>query len=282
MVKSAVLSAVIFLAPFVSALAYESPLRQVCNSSSPGKDSELASALTVVNGASFNTPEKRKANKESFYRAIKGVIEATASGKHLIDCLENTDDSRFEAEPEFVLHDDAENKPTAGFEYRLNPDSGKYIRRVELLSTENPMAAISFIAHEMQHACEAPRLLTADLNRESDAVVEQLLLVDEMRAYKLQADFFLEIARQVPSLVCETTPVGSRLFPGREFTLQNLMAEVDETITAGTFSSFLIKSYLKIGLYTNASHFFSDKAERQPRQDLINRFEAAGFKLTAP
>ena len=276
----------------LSAYASTSPLRQVCsNTSATGQNAELGAALKELNSPAFSTPQKRKMNEDSFFTAIKNVLKATTTGAHLIDCLDNDDDSRFASAAAFSVKDDLD-KLTASFEYLKDPKTGKYVRNIKVLSSESPMAAITFVAHEMQHSCNAGRMLSADLNKESDLVYDQLLLVDEMRAYKLQAEFFLELARQAPALVCESSPQPSALYMDLPLTLQEMLARADEGIKDGTFYSNVVGAYVRIGVYPTNDHFYdeheikiSDEESnfvKKPRTDLVERFEAADFKIVPP
>ena len=274
----------------VSALA-DNPLRHVCDSRTPtGQNSQLASALAELSGPNFDSPAKRKSNKDAFYQAIKRALLATASGPELVACLENSNDSKFAPGFEFNVKDEIGGL-YASFDAFTRNAEGKRIKRLELLASENPMAAISFVAHEMKHSCNAAAFAAAEDEHVGDKVLDRIILVDEMRAYKLQATFFLEVARQAPTQVCETTPVASSLFPGRSFTLQNLMAEVDDGITNGTFYRNVIDSYVENHVFTGLDSFISFEVieSKTPGADatvnehvvpdLISRFESAGFAL---
>jgi hypothetical protein len=269
----------------LTANAYESPLRKVCNGTQPTPENKkLAEAINILNGPEFSTAAKRKSVKEKYFQALKNVIAATTFGEHLTECLDNAKDSRFKNEGAFIAAKSFDG-PSAMFEYPLDSGSGKYVRTIEILAKEQPLSAISFVAHEMQHSCHASEDLSLDQNGADNSTRDQDALVDELRAYKLQADFFFELAQQ-SSLVCEKEASPSMLFPGRSFTMQDLLAEIDESIHAGTFYSNVVSAYVNNGMYQDESEFYKSSDEesgenkKSPKEDFIKRVEDAGFKIS--
>lgn len=279
------------------AQAAESSLRHACDGGSDSSSSsdnsetneELSQALQDLNSSDFDSAEKRKAKKDRYYQALKKVILETNSGRHLINCFESGDDDRFDNSGfQFLVLEKPFGGTTANYTYVDKPGTpNKYLRQIELSANENPLSAVSFLAHEMEHACHGSETLTTDLEDDIEER-EQKALVDEMRSYRLHVDFFAEIVRAEPELVCESTTVKSGLFDGRDLTLQDFLAEVDEALNAGTFYRKVIRHYMRLGLFMLDTSFYNyldseddTPSKRVPRKDLVDKFKEAGYRLVA-
>jgi hypothetical protein len=266
-----------------SAKAGEYSLRSVCNDTHrKGANTELQKAIDELTGPNFSTAAKRKANSDSYFKAIRNVIQHTSFGASLIGCLEDNSDARFSPNTEFVVMDSLDGL-TASFEYIKDQSTKKYTRYIEMVSSESPMAAITFVAHEMKHSCNASKMLTAELNGASRETMDQIVLVDEVKAYKFQSEFFLDLAEQAPGLVCESDPVPSKLFSGR-FTMQDLCAEIHDAVNEGTFYKNIIKAYVPVGNFESDASFYQPSdtesaSDKKLRSEVIQQFEAEGLKI---
>jgi hypothetical protein len=264
----------------------EHSLRDVCSDlKREGTNKKLISAVKALNGPEFKTAAKRTENQEAYLKAIKEVISQTSVGPSLLKCLDDSSDSRFTPNVTLlVLPSDFLHGLTASFQIRDDDfaTTKKYDRWVSISSEENPMAAISFIAHEMKHSCAASALETS-YESASKEKQDQFVFVDELKAYQLQEEFFLELAEQVPSLVCESKPVPSSLFEHRSFTLQDLMAEVHDSIENGTFYKSLIKSYTSVHVFNSESSFYnsedteSSSGAKTLKPEVVSAMSKEGF-----
>lgn len=228
----------------------------------------------------FRSVESRRSDSNGYYTSIKNIISQTSDGQRLINCLENNPDKRINGHEIIFIGDGprrAGNDQAAYLEV-INIENDESNRKKLVLSLDvrtNPIAAIAMVAHEMQHACNASAMcdhLDPCDNGGDCKPFNQTVIVDELRAHNLEAQFFAELAEAAPAIMCEYTYIdGVSRRPKR---LSDLHAENQESYQSGALLDQLAERYIRAQMWFREDVYSSSGNKDD---DLISRIREAGI-----
>jgi hypothetical protein len=235
---------------------------------------------------SFGSEDERRRNSLGYYQAMREIILQTSQGERLVNCFERSGDPAIVGHN--VLFDDT--RKTVGAEGGTFQMEMKVARRDETRKPSHfelsltvdlrtdPLAAIAMVAHEYQHACNAPANCQA-LRDCSDVFncpeVRRRDILDEVRAHHLEAQVFGELAQSHPALMCQqNVSLGEGGAPVR---LADFHARNSELYERGELLEDLLPRYAEQGFW--ARSLVRDPQSGSIRPELRQLFEAAQVPL---
>jgi hypothetical protein len=232
----------------------------------------------------FSDIDFRRANSDEYYNSIKNIIAQTSQGKRVIDCFENNPDQRI-GKHEVVFIGNGPRTPgndqAAYLDYQT--DEGDPLKRVALklnldLRT-HPLAAISMVAHEMQHACLGSTICDhinecSDTDESECTQFNEAIIADELTAHNFEAKIFTELAKSAPGIMCSYTFVDGMNGPQR---LADMHATNEEAYLSGDLLSLLNGRYVRAGLWQRTTVYDPISTQPGPRPSIIERLSRLGI-----
>ncbi|MBY0517674.1 MAG: hypothetical protein K2P81_12230 [Bacteriovoracaceae bacterium] len=201
----------------------------------------------------FQSQSSRAANPESYYKSIKQVISQTSQGERLINCFEKNPDKGIKGfEVKFINNNTRSpgNDQAAYLDYVTDKSDPQ--KRVNLVMNidyrTNPIAAISMVAHEMQHACNGAKVCGPLKQCEEEEICDELdytIMADELIGHKVESDVFDELALSAPEVMCNYNYVSS----GKVQNLAEYMTSLYENYHSGDLIKQLAPSYIRAQLW---------------------------------
>ncbi len=237
----------------------------------------------------FGSAEFRAANKEEFYSSVKNIIAQTSQGHRLISCFERPVDTKIKGfRVEFQTPaSTAGAGASANLDYVPVPNDP--LSRTELVMSigtdVDPVSAISMIAHEMQHACNADTVCNHERScRQSNdqrcLPYSHAIMTDELVAHNLEADIFNELAQSSPGIMCTRGFVSGATASVR--TLADHLAEAQEGYHNGTLLNTLAPRYLEAGLWNYQDVYVETNGEDNYNPALLQAIRSVGIPDQRP
>jgi hypothetical protein len=256
----------------------------------------LALALNEI-ATKWHDSKMRSAHHADYIKDFNQVLAMTNTGRQVLDCYQKAQDPLITGEQiEQISEEQKANGVSMAFTLLEDQKSpGKYVKTILFDEDTSPMTALFLYAHEMKHGCNSkisvkifqymdthnssntPRREIA-LEKEKN---DQLMAIDEMRAYKINVELFKEMAQAAPEVVCNEYYV-SNIFGKQIISSAEYNAKMDEMIEDGTYPLHLISQYAVDGAYWPENVLKSDDngwATHELRLDLIKKLEAEGIHV---
>lgn len=125
-------------------------------------ESNLSSDLSLFI-KKFNDPEKRK-DQSAYLEDIRGIMENSPLGRKALDCFYGNESNFSGGEIRFIAPDEKTLLGTFSVE---KESDGRFKKVLQFdLRNSSPDRALSLVAHEMMHACDAERFALDDIETE--------------------------------------------------------------------------------------------------------------------
>jgi hypothetical protein len=232
----------------------------------------------------YSTVKSRRENSMEYYTNIKNIIAQTPQGKRVIDCFEHNPDKRIkDFKLKFIGSGERNpgNDQAAYLDYNPIPDDP--LKRTEFVMNidvrTNPVAAISMVAHEMQHACLGSTICDhinecSDTDESECTQFNEAIFVDELTAHHFEAQIFADLAKSAPGIMCSYTYVDGVNGPQR---LADLHAMNEEAYENGNLLSLLNGRYTGAGLWPRGSVYDPIAVNPGPRESIKERIKKLGI-----
>ncbi len=240
-------------------------------------------------------------NNVQYIADLKHALSLTKTGKKVSECYEKAKGPLISREEVVELSEDFKQHG-AQMAFSAEPDDknpGKYIKRLYFNSQVEPFEALMMMGHELQHGCNSLNQIrlksllndlpvsdsqNADEMKKEAAIfeeIEQDNAVDEMRAYRVTANVFKDLAEASPELVCGQK-TKSIIFGKQVLSSAEYAANIEDKIEDGTFPQYIISKYAAHGFYTPKNVLTVDEngnPTSQLRPDLIKKMKAEGVRV---
>lgn len=203
---------------------------------------ELARELVRLRDK-YPTVEARSKNPGQYVSDLKRVLELTVTGRKVRACFDQSATSEvYGEEIQWIdpLKSEHKIRPLMRSAFVPMPmgTQGRQFKRTLLISLlPDPLDTLNDLGHEMQHGCNAAKLVRLRTKTELD----QARAIDELRAYKTGYELFREIAQAAPELVCPMAFVSETLFGRQLMTWGEAFSEIEERYLDGSWPNYLFR-----------------------------------------
>lgn len=250
--------------------------------------------------AKYGTWEQRQADGAGYFKNLKEALLHTSEGKRLHACFSGPEKNGIKPGVIFEAVDPNNpnarpQKPPLGYggtmSFAVVPDetnSKKLVRGLEFDYGMSPTNALLGLIHEFQHSCNVHQHSQCSVdppNKEFSDSCDHESLIDEARAYKVEAQMYKELAQASPKLMCSQIVV-SQSYGKTPVSIYDFIASYDEKIESGDFFSHLIPVYVESGQYQSNKAFYENSnatnSKTKFRSDFVEKVRKAGFKINNP
>lgn len=244
----------------------------------------------------FPGPEERRANIDTYARTFRELIARTPSGGRLIrqfDAQEGPG-NQYSSTVYRVLSQQEIDNGTVAMVQSERTDNGQNIRVISINPTFDPSVIAASLAHEMQHGlisnqidahyAEFDRIYEAlEANPRSQSAqralalatrnLDQALMLDELRAFRLESQLFKEMVEQNPDTYCHSFFYSQSMFGNQILTLGEMYGFFEQELAQNRFQDFMLPVYIDVGGFSRASFYDGTNY----RRDFIQQMRSEGF-----